>query len=398
MFHGEVGFCGSGARRGACLFGYLLTPPLVLLLPPIPPAPFPGGEGGDSRLFHARGAAPCIPGAEPARHWERGRTTRPAEGLPCLSPACPAFSLLFCPLSPKPPSPVGKGEIQGYFMQGAPPLASPGAEPGRHLHDQRFLFVYGGAVPAAKERGDRGRGTSAFEMVLSPGAGIANAAGGVPSLSPADSALNFLFLPPIPPTPFPGGEGGDSRLFHARGFAPCIPSIKPLAALAEPEKQAPGEGLPPALPVDLAAVVSTGGLIFLVACRPCLLLSFLPPIPPAPLPQRGRGRPRLFHARGFAPCIPSIKPLAALAEPEKQAPGEGLPPALPVDLAAVVSTGGLIFLVACRPCLLLSFLPPSPEGKDRPPGKWGVNLCRRKISTGRASVWQGEPATIGILC
>ena len=33
------------------------------------------------------------------------------------------------------------------------------------------------AVPAAKERGDRGRGTSAFEMVLSPGAGIASAAG-----------------------------------------------------------------------------------------------------------------------------------------------------------------------------------------------------------------------------
>ena len=33
------------------------------------------------------------------------------------------------------------------------------------------------AVPAAKERGDRGRGTSAFEMVLSPGAGRASAAG-----------------------------------------------------------------------------------------------------------------------------------------------------------------------------------------------------------------------------
>ena len=32
-------------------------------------------------------------------------------------------------------------------------------------------------MPAAKERGDRGRGTSAFEMVLSPGAGIASAAG-----------------------------------------------------------------------------------------------------------------------------------------------------------------------------------------------------------------------------
>ena len=33
-------------------------------------------------------------------------------------------------------------------------------------------------MPVAKERGDRGRGTSAFEMVLSPGAGRASAAGG----------------------------------------------------------------------------------------------------------------------------------------------------------------------------------------------------------------------------
>ena len=35
-------------------------------------------------------------------------------------------------------------------------------------------------MPAAKERGDRGRGTSAFEMVLSPGAGIAGDQKGKP--------------------------------------------------------------------------------------------------------------------------------------------------------------------------------------------------------------------------
>ena len=34
-----------------------------------PPPPFPGGEGGDFLLSYARGCAPCIPGAEPARHW-----------------------------------------------------------------------------------------------------------------------------------------------------------------------------------------------------------------------------------------------------------------------------------------------------------------------------------------
>ena len=118
---------GGGAR----LLCRLPALPFAFLSAPIPPTPFPGGEGGDSRLFHARGFAPCIPRAEP----------------------------------------------------------------GRHLHDQRFLFVYGGAVPAAKERGDRGRGTSAFEMVLSPGAGIANAAGGLPFLSPACPAFCFPFCP-----------------------------------------------------------------------------------------------------------------------------------------------------------------------------------------------------------
>ena len=32
------------------------------------------------------------------------------------------------------------------------------------------------------------------------------------------------------------------------------------------------------------------------------------PYPPNPLPLRGRGSPRLFHARGFAPCIPGAEP------------------------------------------------------------------------------------------
>ena len=63
---------------GACFACRLPTLPLHSFLPPIPPPPFPGGEGGALRLFYARGSAPCIPGAEPARHWGRGRTTHPA--------------------------------------------------------------------------------------------------------------------------------------------------------------------------------------------------------------------------------------------------------------------------------------------------------------------------------
>ena len=115
---------------GACLACHLLPPAFTFFSAPYPPAPFPGGEGGDFRLFYARGGAPCIPGAEPARHWLDLPLWRPAGGgLPCLPPAAPCLYLLFCPLSPQPPSPVGKGETLGYFMQGAEPLASPGLNP-----------------------------------------------------------------------------------------------------------------------------------------------------------------------------------------------------------------------------------------------------------------------------
>ena len=69
--------CHCGARGGACLLCRLPTLPLAYFFAPIPPAPFPAGRGRP-RLFYARGFAPCIPGAEPGRHWSRGRTTHPA--------------------------------------------------------------------------------------------------------------------------------------------------------------------------------------------------------------------------------------------------------------------------------------------------------------------------------
>ena len=112
----------------------------------------------------------------------------PAGGVPALSPPYPALSLLSCPLSPRPPSPAGKGETQSLFRRGLRPR-HPCTKPLAALTDlakqapagdlfsaspvgcktDRTAFLL--AVPAAKERGDRGRGTSAFEMVLSPGAG-----------------------------------------------------------------------------------------------------------------------------------------------------------------------------------------------------------------------------------
>ena len=101
------------------------------------------------------------------------------------------------------------------------------------------------------------------------------------------------FPAPYPPSPLPRRGRGRPRLFYARGFAPCIPGIRPPAALTEPAKRVPG-----------------GGLAFFAVCLPPSVY-FPAPYPPVPLPRRGRGSPRLFHARGFAPCIPGVEPAVA---------------------------------------------------------------------------------------
>ena len=140
-----------------CLYPRLPSLPLVSFFAPIPPtrarrALFPGGEGGDFRLFYARGCAPCIPAPEPARRWEMGANHAPCGGraparhLFALPPRClvggrggfgrlsaAAFSLLFCPLSPRPPSPVGKGENITLFRRGLPPPAPRALNRLRHL-------------------------------------------------------------------------------------------------------------------------------------------------------------------------------------------------------------------------------------------------------------------------
>ena len=118
----------SAAGGGACLLCRLPTMPLACLFAPYPPDPLPRRGRGSPRLFHARGCAPCIPGVEPGRHRSRGRIARWRSGLPSLSPAYPAFSLLSCPLSPQPPSPAGKGETQSLFRRGRSPR-HPGTEP-----------------------------------------------------------------------------------------------------------------------------------------------------------------------------------------------------------------------------------------------------------------------------
>ena len=135
------------------------------------------------------------------------------------------------------------------------------------------------------------------------------------------------YFAPIPPAPFPSGEGGDFRLFYARGSAPCIPATEPVRHWGMGANHAPGGGRAPAR--------------HLFALPPCCLVGgrggfgrppapaftfFFAPIPPPPFPA-GRGRPRLFHARGFAPCIPATEPVRHWGMGANHAPGGGRAPA-----------------------------------------------------------------------
>ena len=131
--------CQAGARRGACPLCRLPTLPLVCFLSPIPPTPFPAGRGRP-KVYFAGGFAPGTPALNRLRH------------LQTL------------------PSRHRRGDLFS-------------ASPVRCKTDRTAFLL---AVPAAKERGDRGRwnypsqATAAFEMVLSPGAGRASAVGGKP--------------------------------------------------------------------------------------------------------------------------------------------------------------------------------------------------------------------------
>ena len=92
------------------------------------------------------------------------------------------------------------------------------------------------------------------------------------------------FPAPSPQPPSPEGKGEIFLFSYARGSAPCIPGIRPPAALTEPAKQVTGGGAFPRRcrlggrwrypaggqwfrsPANPAAVVPGGGLALFVAC------------------------------------------------------------------------------------------------------------------------------------
>ena len=121
---------------------------------------------------------------------------------------------------------------------------------------------------------------------------------------PPAPAFSFLFRP-HPPSPLPLRGRGRPGLFHARGFAPCIPATEPARHWLD-------------LPIQYPA-----GVCLLCHLLTLPLVYFLAPHPPCPLPLRGRGRFLVYFAGGFAPGTPAFNRLRHLQSLPSKYPAGG---------------------------------------------------------------------------
>ena len=165
----------------------------------------------------------------------------------------PLVSFFVSPHPPRPPSPVGKGEIKVIFMQGAAPLASLRLNPRGTGKWGRTTRPAGGLAPALQAR----------RALAAPG-------GGACLLCCPPPLPLVSFFAPIPPDPLPGGKGETLGYFYARGCAPCIPAPEPARHWEMRANHAPGGGRAPALQARRALAAPGGGRAFFVARRPCL--------------------------------------------------------------------------------------------------------------------------------
>ena len=192
---------------------------------PIPPSPFPAGRGRP-RLFYARGEAPCIPGLNPRGTGSTCRCRRlnggvppallarralavPGGGFPSLSPAAPAFSLLFCPHPPCPPSRREGGDVRLFYARGFAPCI-PGNRPGAAL-----------AMLAGNRFFGRSRGNTCFATVNSASGhsiieksswGFGGFFQEAPNVSPASPSLPVSPVSPVPPRCTPSHAGRNCKL------------------------------------------------------------------------------------------------------------------------------------------------------------------------------------------
>ena len=278
--------------------------------------------------------------------------------------ACrPCHQLAFLPPSPRPPSPQGKGETYGYFMQGASPLASPRLNPGGTGFSFGKQCPKGGLVPGV------------VGWLCCTGA-----QGGV-CLSPRLPTMPFVCrFSPIPPSPFPTGRGRP-RLFHARGFAPCSPEAEPGRHGLFLWKTVPQGGLVPGVAGWLCCAGARGGLACFVACLPCHLFTVFPPSPrprsQSALPS-GKGETKVISCKGLSPlAAPRLNPGGTGFSFGKQCPKGGLVPGVAGWLCCTGAQGGVSFASPAYHAICLPFspIPPSPF-PSRGRGRLKVISCK----------------------
>ena len=124
----------SDTRRGACPVGRLPTLPLACCLAPYPPPPLPRWGRGRPKVYFAGGFAPGTPALNRSRHSQSLPSRYPAEGLPSLPPAYPAFTFFPAPYPPSPLPRRGRGCPKVYFAGGFAP-GTPAFNRLRHLQN-----------------------------------------------------------------------------------------------------------------------------------------------------------------------------------------------------------------------------------------------------------------------
>ena len=138
---------------------------------------------------------------------------------PALPPRClvgwrgcfgrlPTPPLVYFP-APIPPAPLprrGRGGFFCFLMQGAAPLAFPALDRLRHLQN----------LPSRCQAGARWFWSPAYPATVVP-------EGGACFLCCLLTPPLAFFPAPIPPAPFPSGEGGDFFVFLCKGLRPLHP-------------------------------------------------------------------------------------------------------------------------------------------------------------------------------
>ena len=228
-----------------------------------------------------QGASPLAsPGLNPRGTGKGGEPrTRRGARLLCRLPALP-FAFLSAPLprrgriSPQPPSPVGKGD-QGYFMQGASPLASPGQNPR-------------GTGKGGEPRTRRGACPRRCRLTLP----LWYSQGGLSFWSPAYTAFSFDSAP-YPPCPLPRRGRGRFKVISCKGLRPLHPRGAEPGRRWDEASPAPGGACPRRCRLTLPLWYPQGGAPSLSPADPAFCFPF------CPLPRRGKIDPR---GRGARTC------------------------------------------------------------------------------------------------